>query len=50
VSTNIKELASAMVDPFQKGGFSNNSVHTGKWHWTPEEHQGQLLLLRNPTP
>ena len=28
VSTNIKELASAMVDPFQKGGFSNNSVHT----------------------
>lgn len=28
VSTIIKELASAMVDPFQKGGFSNNSVHT----------------------
>lgn len=28
VSTNIKEFDSAMVDPFQKGGFPNNSVHT----------------------
>jgi hypothetical protein len=24
VSTNIKEFDSAMVDPFQKGGFTNN--------------------------
>ena len=40
VSTNIKDIDSAMVDPFQKGGVPHNSVHAWEWRGSPEEHQG----------